>query len=99
MKKIVILALLLVGMGANAQLLIDNDIERIACGALAQEISYSSEDAIRYAGVVVMEVATGNVVANVSLCYKNGEFLKDPNRNMEYVPLGLGRSVLYLSMV
>ena len=86
-------------MGANAQSLIDKDIERIASGALAEGISHCPENAIRYAGVVVQEIKTGNIVANVSLFYKNGEFIKNPIGNTVSVPTGLGRSVLYLAMM
>ena len=44
-------------IGTKAQSLVDKELERIVSGALAEEISYCPEDAIRYAGVVVMEVA------------------------------------------
>lgn len=99
MKQSIVYALMLFGMGTNAQSLIDKDIQRIASGALAEEISHCPEEAVRYAGVVIMEVATGNVVANVSLFYKDGEFVKNPIGNTVSVPTGLGRSALYLAMM
>lgn len=85
--------------GTKAQSLADKELERIVSGELAEEISTLSEEELRYAGVVVMEVATGNVVANVSLFYKDGNFIRNPHGNTEYVPSGLGRSVLYLAMM
>lgn len=85
--------------GTRAQSLADKELERIVSGELAEEISTLPEDMLRYAGVVVMEVATGNVVANVSLFYKDGDFIRNPHGNTQYVPSGLGRSVLYLAMM
>lgn len=100
MKQIIItITLLILSTDIHAQSLADKEIERIASGALAEELSHCPEDAIRYAGVVVMEVATGNVKANVSLFFKNSEFIKNPNGNTVSVPTGLGRSVLYLTMM
>ena len=100
MKQVLFfISFLFLSIGTKAQSLADKELERIASGALAEEISYCPEGTIRYAGVVVMEIATGNVVANVSLFYRNGEFIKAPNGNTQYVPSGLGRSVLYLAMM
>lgn len=99
MRQIVIISLLLIGMGTEAQSLADKELERIVCGKLAEEISTLPEEALRYAGVAVMEVATGNVVADVSLFYKDGDFIRNPHGNTQYVPSGLGRSVLYLAMM
>lgn len=99
MREYTFFALLFFAMEVNAQSLIDKDIERIATGALAEEISYCTEDAVRYAGVVVQETKSGNIVANVSLLYKDGEFVKNPVGNTTSVPTGLGRSVLYLAMM
>ena len=97
MKQVILSSLLFLCIGANAQSIIDKDLERIASGALAESISYCPENSFRYAGVVVMEVATGNVVADVSLFYKDGEFIKNPYGNVQPVPSGLGLSVLYLA--
>ena len=99
MKQYFLIALMLFRTGANAQSLIDKDIQRITSGALAEEISYCPENAVRYAGAVVMEVSTGNVVANVSFIYKDGEIVKNSAGNTVSVPTGLGRSVLYLAMM
>lgn len=85
--------------GTSAQSFADKELERIVSGELAEEISTLPEEELRYAGVVVMEVATGNVVANVSLFYKDGDFIRNPHGNTQYVPSGLGRSVLYLAMM
>ena len=93
------LLLMFLCTGTRAQSLADKELERIVSGELAEEISTLPEDVLRYAGVVVMEVATGNVVANVSLFYKDGEFIRNPHGNTQYVPSGLGRSVLYLAMM
>jgi len=99
--KQVILSLLLLSLssGMHAQSLIDEDIQRIASGALAEEISHCPADAIRYAGVVVQQISSGNIVANVSLSYKDGQFINDPSANAEPFPTGLGRSALYLAMM
>lgn len=100
MKQIIItITLLILSIGIYAQSLTDKELERIASGALAEEISHCPENGIRYAGVVVMEVARGNVKANVSIFYKNGEFIKNSYGNTKSVPTGLGRSVLYLAMM
>lgn len=99
MKQVLLLSFLFLSVGVNAQSLIDKDIERIASGALAEGISYCPEENFLYAGVVVMEVATGNVVTNLSLFYKDGEFIKNPLGNAQPVPSGLGRSALYLAMI
>lgn len=99
MKQMLILSLLFLQMGIRAQSLADKELERIVSGALAEEISHCPENSIRYAGAVVMENTTGNVVANVSLFYRNAEFIKAPIGNTYYVPSGLGRSVLYLAMM
>ena len=100
MKQVILsLLLLFLYTGMQAQSLIDKDIQRIASGALAEEISHCPEEAIRYAGVVVQEISTGNIVANVSLSYQDGQFIMTPNANAESFPTGLGRSVLYLAMM
>lgn len=100
MKQVLyVISFLFFGIETKAQSLADKELERIASGELAEMISYCPEDAIRYAGIVVMEVATGNVVANVSLSYKDGEFIKNRHGNMQDLPCGLGRSILYLAMM
>lgn len=78
MRKIIVFALMIFWMEANAQPLIDKDIQRNTCGAMEEKISHCPEDTIHYF-VVVMEGATGNVVA--SLFYKDGEFIKNPHGN------------------
>ena len=95
MKQVLIsLSLLFLQIGMNAQSLIDEELQRIVAGALAEEISHCPE--VRYAGVVVQQVSTGNVVADISLNYRDGEFKRNPLGNAQFVPNGLGRSVLYL---
>lgn len=89
MKQFFLIALMLFGMGTRAQSLADKELERIVCGKLAEEISTLPEEALRYAGVAVMEVATGNLVADVSLFYKDGDFIRNPHGNTQYVPSGL----------
>lgn len=100
MKKLllnVLFLLLCTGMFAQTSL-IDAELQRIANGALAEQLSHCPEDEIRYAAVAVQEVATGNVIVNASLLYKNGEFVTGPNSTFSF-PSPLGRAVLYLNMM
>ncbi len=85
-------------IGLNAQSLTDRELEKVSSGVMAGEIGCCLEYT-RYAGIVIMEVATGKVVTNVSLYYHDGEFLKNPQGNTQCVPSGLGRSVLYLALM
>jgi len=54
-------------IGTKAQSLADKELERIASGELAEMISYCPEDAVRYAGVVVMPVTTDLV--SLRICH------------------------------
>lgn len=66
---------LCIGAKAQSQSLADKELERIASGELAEEISHCPKDTIHYLGVVVIEAATGNVVN------KDGEFSRIPHGN------------------
>lgn len=101
MKKIFLIlnfSFLFLCTGMFAQTLIDAELQRIANGALVEQLSHCPEGEIRYAAVAVQEVATGNVIVNASLLYKSGEFVTGPNSTFSF-PSPLGRAVLYLSMM
>lgn len=82
-----IISLLLIGV--PCQSLADNLLEEYAAAQLYELRNSYPEDALRYIGVVVMDVATGDVLADVSLF---------ENNNVS-VPSGIGRSLLYLAMM
>lgn len=57
MKQVLfVFSFLFLCIGTTAQSLADKELERIASGVLAETISYCSENDIRYAGIVVIEV-------------------------------------------
>ena len=66
MKPLVTLFFLLLGFGVEAQTLVDSKLEQFARQALVDGIKDYGDD-VNQAGVVIMEVNTGNVVANVSI--------------------------------
>lgn len=98
MKPLVTLVFVLFGLGVNAQTLVDPKLEQYARQALVDGIKDYGDD-INQAGVVIMEVNTGNVVANVSLGQFRGKVKDIPDGNSEAVPPGISRAVLYLSMI
>ena len=77
-RTLFFLILIFLCTGTRAQSLADKELECIVSGELTEKISHGPEDTIHYY-VVVMEVATGNVVA--SLFYKDGEFIRNPLGN------------------
>lgn len=97
MRKI-FFALVLIAIGAKAQTLIDTSLESFARQALVDGIKAYGDD-VNETGVVVMEVNSGNVVCNVNIGQFQGEIKDIPHGNEESVPSGIGRAVLYLSMM
>ena len=98
MKKLFLLIMLMSSINAAAQSLIDEEVQQVASKALSEQL-YQFNDSETLAGAVVMETNTGNVVANISLKYKDGVLIDVPNGSAEYIPAGLGTSVLYLAMM
>ena len=98
MKTLVTLFFLLLGFGVEAQTLVDSKLEQFARQALVDGIKDYGDD-VNQAGVVIMEVNTGNVVANVSIGQFRGKVKDIPDGNSEAVPPGISRAVLYLSMI
>ena len=98
MKPLVTLVFLLFGLGVESQTLVDSKLEQYARHALVDGIKDYGDD-VNQAGIVIMEVNTGNVVANVSLGQFRGKVKDIPDGNSEAVPPGISRAVLYLSMI
>lgn len=97
MKKMVIFTLVLLVIGVNAQSLADSSLEQFARNTLVEGIKEYGDD-VNQAGAVIMHVNTGNVIANV--CIGQYREVKDiPSGNSEAIPCGIGRAVLYLSML
>lgn len=97
-RHIISLVFILLGLGAKAQTLIDPNLQQYARQALIDGIKDFGDD-VNQAGVVIMEVNTGNVIANVSLGQFRGKVKDIPDGNSETVPSGISRAVLYLSMM
>lgn len=98
MKQILILALTILAVGVKAQTLADSSLEQFARQALVEGIKDFGND-INQAGVVIMEVNTCNVLANVSIGQLRGKVKDIPDGNSEVVPAGISRAVLFLSMM
>ena len=99
MKKIITFAFtLLLGGVAQAQTLIDTTLNNLCMQSLVEGTS-SFESDINYMGAIVMESNTGNILANVSVGYNNMAVVVIPDGNSEPVHAGIGRAVLYLSMM
>lgn len=98
MKQILILVFTILAVGVKAQTLADSSLELFARQALVDGIKDYGDD-VNQAGVVIMEVNTGNVIANVSIGQFRGEVKDIPDGNNEAVPPGISRAVLYLSMI
>lgn len=98
MKKIISLAFtLLLGGGAQAQTIVDSTMNCLCKKMLVEGTSSISD--INYMGAIVMESNTGNILANVSVGYDNMEIVDVPDGNCSPVHAGIGRAVLYLSMM
>lgn len=98
MRQIITLAFVLLGFGVKAQTLIDSDLQQYVRQTLIEGIKEYGDD-VNEAGVVIMEVKTGNVIANVSIGQFRGKVKDIPDGNSEAVPAGISRAVLYLSMI
>lgn len=99
MKKIITLAfILLLGGGTQAQTLIDTTLNYLCMQSLVKGTS-SFESDINYMGVIIMESKTGNVLANVSVGYDNMDVVDIPDGNSKPLHAGIGRAVLYLTMM
>lgn len=98
MKPLVVLVFVLLGLGVNAQTLVDSKLEQYARQALVDGIKDYGDD-VNQAGVVIMEVNTCNVIANVSIGQLRGKVKDIPDGNSEVVPSGISRAVLFLSMM
>ena len=100
MKKIYAIAfiLLMVGAGVKAQVFVDSTLNCLCKKMLVEGTSPFVSD-IDYMGAVILEVNTGNIIANVSVGYNNKDIVDIPNGNNKAVHAGIGRAVLYLSMM
>lgn len=98
MKKIIALVFLLLGLGLEAQTLIDQPLQQYARNALIDGIKVYGED-VNEAGLVIIQANTGNVLANVSIGQYKGKVKDIPYGNSETIPSGISRAVLYLSMM
>ena len=98
MKQILALAFILIGFGVKAQTLIVSNVQKNARKALVEGIKDFGDD-VNQAGVVIMEVNTGNIIANVSIGQFRGKVKDIPDGNNEPIPTGIGRAILYLSMM
>ena len=97
-RQVVSLVFILLGLGVEAQTLIDRNLQQYARQTLIDGIKDFGDD-INQAGVVIMEVNSGNVIANVSIGQLRGKVKDIPDGNREAVPAGISRAVLYLSMM
>jgi len=101
MKKIYTIAFtLFMGGRAEAQhTFIDSTLNDICKQVLVEgTLSYKSD--INYMGAVVMDSNTGQILANVSVGYDNNKDVADiPNGNNKPVHAGIGRAVLYLTLM
>lgn len=100
MKKRIILFVvcLLAAEMVTAQSLIDQDLQRFGRQTLIDGINKYGND-VNEAGVVIMDVNTGNVIANVCIQKDKGTVKDNPNGNTEAIPSGISRAVLYLAMM
>lgn len=63
MRKTLALAFMLLGFGVEAQTLVDSKLEQFARQELLEGIRIFGDD-VNQAGIVIMEVNSGNVIAN-----------------------------------
>ena len=97
-RQIISLVFIFLGLGVKAQTLIEPNLQQYARKALIDGIKDFGND-VNQAGIVIMEVNTGNVIANVSIGQFRGEVKDIPDGNKEAVPAGINRAVLYFSMM
>ncbi len=99
MKRILFLFVLVnCIIAAHSQSFEDASLEQFVRKALVEGINIYGDD-VNLAGVVIMEVTSGNVIANVCIGQFRGKVKEIPNGNNEAVPSGISRPVLYLSMM
>ena len=91
MKKIMtaLMVMVFATLGMNAQSLLDLRLEGVVKEFLTEGTVNFSGDA-DYAGMVIVESATGNVIADVAIAYENGCAVGKPMGNNDYVFTGLG---------
>ncbi len=91
--------MLIIYVSGSAQTsLVEEDLQRYTSGVLAEQVAHFSEGDLHYAGLVVQETSTGNVIANVSLIYKDSRFISgEPNTTP--FPTPLGRALLYMCIM
>ena len=82
MKQIVILALALFGLGVKAQTLIDPNLQQYSRQALVDGIKDFGDD-VNHAGIVIMEVTSGNVIADVCIGQFRGKVKSDLYEEMD----------------
>lgn len=98
MRQVFVFSFLLFGFGVNAQTLIDSNLEQYSRQALIDGIKDYGDD-VNEAGVVIMEVNSGNVITNVSIGHNKEKVKNIPYGNSESIPSGISRAVLYLSIM
>ena len=89
---------MLLGFGVEAQTLVDSKLEQFARKELLEGISIFGDD-VNQVGIVIMEVNSGNVIANISIGQYHGVVKDIPEGNNDAIPAGISRAVLYLSIV
>ena len=89
---------MLLGFGVEAQTLVDSKLEQFARQELLEGIRIFGDD-VNQAGIVIMEVNSGNVIANISIGQYHGVVKDIPEGNNESIPAGINRAVLYLSII
>lgn len=94
MRRLIFFLFLLPCLDVSAQTLKDSTLNQQVREILIERIKDYGDD-VNTAGVVVMEVNSGNVCANVCI----GKNLKDIPEGNEPIPCGIGRAVLYLSLL
>lgn len=97
-RQIISLVFILLGLGVKAQKLIDPNLQQYARLALIDGIKDFGDD-VNQAGVVIMEVNSGDVIADISIGQFRGKVKDIPDGNSEAIPAGISRAVLYLSMM
>lgn len=99
-KNCTIAFMLLVGVGAKAQVFVDSTLNDICKQALVE--GTSSESDIDYMGAIILETNTdtGNIIANVSVGYDNNKNVVDiPYGNNKPVHVRTDGSIHYLTMM
>lgn len=98
MRQIFVLAFILLGLEMKAQSYLNRELEQYSRQELLKGIRIFGDD-VNQAGIVIMEVNSGNVVANISIGQYHGVVKDIPEGNNESIPAGINRAVLYLSII